>query len=269
MDLCRREWRRNHCSPVNTLTLCTAWCSCLPLFLASYSWSLSASLSSQAHRELHRCTFRLSFSNLLSVISTVGIWCRTTALIEPHLSPFPKHTPTPSFHSFTHAALCPKTSKLTKQSTVASAQVCTCWCGCLLCVCAQCMCVFLMFGARQHAHFLLSLFWVCVCASICDVDSVSWPKPPCPHPFIASNPPKSISTPHVTTTAPLLRQLPQLCCQPLFLPLFLTHTPTHTHTKNTISLSETSRTLEGWFTDSTIDPKSIPQRQNETCWQRS
>lgn len=117
----------------------------------------------QSYTELHRCTLRLSFSNLLSVISTVGIWCRTTALIEPHLSPFPKHTPTPSFHSFTHAALCPKTSKLTKQSTVASAQVCTCWCGCLLCVCAQCMCVFLMFGARQHAHFLLSLFWVCVC----------------------------------------------------------------------------------------------------------
>lgn len=145
MDLCQREWRRHHCSPVNTLTLRTAWCSCLPLFLASHSWSLSASLSSQTHTELHRCTLRLSFSNLLNVISTVGIWCRTTALIEPHLSPFPKHTPTPSFHSFTHAALCPKTSKLTKQSSVASAQ-------------------------SVHVHtWKVWLFVVCMCTYLCTV----------------------------------------------------------------------------------------------------
>lgn len=63
------------------------------------------------------------------------------------------HTLLPLFYP-----CCLVTSKLTKQSSVASAQVCTCWCGCLLCVCAQCMCVFLVFGARRHAHFLLSLF---------------------------------------------------------------------------------------------------------------
>ncbi len=75
---------------------------------------------------------------------------------------------------------------------------------------------------------LLVPVYLCACEHTCvsNVDSVSWSKPPRPHPLTASNPPKSISAPHVTTTAPLPRQLPQHCS----LSLSLSQTHTHTHT---------------------------------------